>query len=154
MYDISIIETLKEHYYYDHDKGAIVNKRLGTMQKPRNSGKRGVYFSLHVRIKNKIISFLYHRVVWLLCYNDWPKLQIDHIDGDPSNNRIENLRLVSQKENSSFPRVKWVPNPKTKVPGVSYHQGNFQTKIHNKYFYSENAYVLFYHVTLLGKRYK
>jgi len=44
-------------------------------------------------------KYLAHRVIYAMCHGDWPANQIDHIDGDPSNNRIENLRDVSHAEN-------------------------------------------------------
>lgn len=40
-----------------------------------------------------------HRLVWLLHYGSVPA-QLDHIDGDKTNNRIENLRPVTNQENS------------------------------------------------------
>ena len=44
---------------------------------------------------NKRPMYIYvHRAVWALVHGSWPKYQIDHIDRDPSNNRIENLRDV------------------------------------------------------------
>ena len=46
------------------------------------------------------ISFNAHRVAWALFYGEWPKEQIDHIDGNRTNNKISNLRAVSQAENS------------------------------------------------------
>lgn len=33
-----------------------------------------------------------HRLAWFYCFGDWPRQQIDHIDGDKQNNRICNLR--------------------------------------------------------------
>ena len=39
-----------------------------------------------------------HRIVWALCYGYFPDCQIDHIDRNPSNNRIENLRLATRNE--------------------------------------------------------
>tara|TARA_R110002126_G_scaffold40564_3_gene119216 strand:+ start:1772 stop:2278 length:507 start_codon:yes stop_codon:yes gene_type:complete len=40
-----------------------------------------------------------HRIAWLLHYKEWPKGQIDHINGRRSDNRIENLREVDSAEN-------------------------------------------------------
>jgi hypothetical protein len=40
-----------------------------------------------------------HRVAWALFYNEWPDGQIDHIDHDKTNNKISNLRIVSNVEN-------------------------------------------------------
>jgi len=34
-----------------------------------------------------------HRAIWLLAYGEWPENYIDHIDGNPSNNKISNLRI-------------------------------------------------------------
>jgi hypothetical protein len=42
-----------------------------------------------------------HRVIWQMFNGDIPDgMQVDHIDCDPSNNRIENLRLVSSRQNA------------------------------------------------------
>ena len=42
---------------------------------------------------------LAHRVVWAWVYGNWPKKQIDHINGVRDDNRIANLRDVSRREN-------------------------------------------------------
>ena len=42
---------------------------------------------------------LAHRVVWALCNRVWPEGEIDHINGDRSDNRIANLRCVTHGEN-------------------------------------------------------
>lgn len=34
-----------------------------------------------------------HRLAWLIHHGEWPASDIDHIDGDRTNNRIANLRL-------------------------------------------------------------
>jgi hypothetical protein len=40
-----------------------------------------------------------HQVAWALHYGEWPTGNIDHINGDPADNRIVNLRCVSHAEN-------------------------------------------------------
>ena len=45
---------------------------------------------------------LAHRVVWILTHGEIQEgMVIDHINRDPSDNRIENLRCVSQAVNLS-----------------------------------------------------
>lgn len=45
------------------------------------------------------VGLLAHRVAWALFYGEWPDQFIDHIDMDPANNRIENLRLATKRQN-------------------------------------------------------
>lgn len=41
-----------------------------------------------------------HRVIWLYHYGKWPTEQIDHINGDKHDNRIENMRVLTNAENA------------------------------------------------------
>ena len=40
-----------------------------------------------------------HRIIWLLIFKEWPKGQIDHVDGDRTNNKQNNLRDSNWLEN-------------------------------------------------------
>jgi hypothetical protein len=42
---------------------------------------------------------LAHRLAWACYYGDWPEDQVDHINGNKRDNRIDNLRSVSNQEN-------------------------------------------------------
>jgi len=63
-------------------------------------------------------KFMSHRVIWALIHGEWPSAQIDHINGDPSDNRIANLRLASQSQNN-FNRSMFRNNT-TGYQGVTY----------------------------------
>lgn len=45
------------------------------------------------------VSYRAHRVAWAIFYGSWPEGDVDHINGDPKDNRICNLRTVSHIEN-------------------------------------------------------
>ncbi len=58
---------------------------------------------------------LVHRVAWAIATGEWPYI-LDHIDGDPTNNRITNLKAGSQVENMRNARM-WKHN-RSGVTGV------------------------------------
>ncbi len=41
-----------------------------------------------------------HRIIWAIVHGEMPDRLIDHIDGDGLNNRLVNLRLATQSQNS------------------------------------------------------
>lgn len=45
-------------------------------------------------------AFRAHRVAWAITHGEWPSYEIDHINGDRSDNRINNLREASRMENA------------------------------------------------------
>lgn len=51
------------------------------------------------------VTYRAHRVAWLYHYGFWPSQYIDHVDGDPTNNRINNLRDVTKSQNNRNKRA-------------------------------------------------
>lgn len=59
---------------------------------------------LAIKIMGKL--YLAHRLAWFYVHGEWPKNQIDHIDGNKSNNAIANLRDCTAAQNSARRVVK------------------------------------------------
>ena len=89
---------LKELVSYDETTGkffALVSR--GNIKAGNELvGEKEGYRQIHIDGKN----YYAHRLAWLYVYGTMPSQMIDHIDGDKKNNKIENLRHVSDFENA------------------------------------------------------
>lgn len=84
--DHSLVKTL--FYYKDgHLYWKKNNKKAGSL-------KPSGYIVVEVNNKNMMA----HRLIWMYHYGKLDKF-IDHIDGNKSNNKIENLRLATKSQN-------------------------------------------------------
>ena len=73
-------------------------------------------------------EFKSHRLAWLLTYGVWPTAEIDHINGIPGDNRLENLRAVNAAENGQN-RRRAQKNNKLGLLGVCPVATGFQAQI-------------------------
>lgn len=77
-----------------------------------------------------------HRLAWLYMTGEWPKEEIDHINGNPSDNRFCNLREATRMENQQNIR-KARSDSTSKLIGARPHQGRWRADIRvnkKKYF--------------------
>lgn len=51
-------------------------------------------------------QFLAHRLIFVIMSGSWPKLEVDHIDGNGLNNAWSNLREASKTENNRNARLR------------------------------------------------
>ena len=58
-----------------------------------------------------------HRLIWLLFHGDLPK-QLDHVDGNRQNNKIENLRECTPSQNQHNCKLR--SDNKSGIKGVSW----------------------------------
>lgn len=97
-----ILDELNEWFEYDETVSSCLKWKKNTKGKNRTGQSAGSknklgYFELTFRGK----SYYVHRVIYAIHFNgvDIDKV-VDHIDGNSSNNKISNLRQISQRQNT------------------------------------------------------
>ena len=92
------VERARELLDYDPKTGKLTWKfrRRGIEKDEAGSITLNGYITVGVERK----EYLGHRLAWLIYYGENPKYDIDHINGIKTDNRIENLRDVTRRENS------------------------------------------------------
>ena len=131
--ELPSVERLRELFAYDDKAGVLIsnktNKTVGTFN-----------YAGYLRTSIDGKSYQLHRVIWKLVKGEEPPFEIDHINRDRADNRIENLRSATRTEqcwNSStarpFPGANRCTNSdryesRIMVNGVRLYLGRFDTK--------------------------
>lgn len=85
-------------FNYDSKTGQLTRKiGRGGRLKGAIAGTKDSYGYLQCAVDGKL--YLVHRLIWLYMYGQFPTEEVDHIDFDRTNNRIDNLRLASRAKN-------------------------------------------------------
>lgn len=109
------VERLRELFTYSNGSlirrktvsCAVAGSRAGSQKR---CGYRFVSVDSHV--------YPEHRVIWALCNGSEPDGRVDHIDRDPLNNRIQNLRIATDSQNNANRR-----GSRGGPKGVTFHRG-------------------------------
>lgn len=109
-----------ESLVYDKDNGSLVWKKRPrshfktlSAYKRWNSiyeGKEAGSIQKNCRTSYRIVelggsALAAHRIIWFMVYGYFPLGEVDHIDGNGLNNKIENIRDVSSAVNKKNKRL-------------------------------------------------
>lgn len=136
-------EQLKSVLRYDPSTGHFwwrQDRKSGRDMRSSPAGCLTKQGYIKIRFQKKPVFA--HRLAWLYMTGEWPIQQIDHVNGEKSDNRFVNLRLATASQNKANTvirsdnktgskgiqqiRGKW--RAKINFNGKQYHLGVFQTK--------------------------
>ena len=95
--------------FYKHDvftdyaankDGDVINVKTGRFMKKSKNNSGYLFFSIYNKNLKKTKTFYQHRFVYEVIKGKIPSnLEIDHINGNKTDNRIKNLQLLTHKQN-------------------------------------------------------
>lgn len=116
--DLPTAEEVQARFIYDPETGLFTSRSRGVVV---GSISRRGYTKITIGTKR----FFAHRLAWLVTHGAWPQQQVDHINGIKTDNRLCNLRLASNAENTI--------NRKKQANNKSGYKGVHFNKKHGKY---------------------
>ena len=119
-------DYIRENLRYDPETGHLWWSKPSESKSARRSLDKPVgyldkslgYINLNISLPNRQLIRRAHRVAWFLHYGSWPDELIDHINSIKTDNRIENLRPATRKENDR--NRKAYKGSSSKYKGVSW----------------------------------
>lgn len=122
------LEEFKQHVSYDPSTGVFTRLMRTTFSRCKVGAKAGTlngWGYIDVGVFGR--KFRAHRLAWFYMTGAWPAKQIDHINGDRSDNRFTNLRLATPTENRANARNR--VNSKSGLKGAFLVRGKWRSQI-------------------------
>jgi len=118
--------VLDETFSYNAESGELTwKRRMGQRGIPGRPAGTTIKRCAYVKVFGE--SYAVHRIIWKLAHGFDPPGFVDHVNGNPLDNRLLNLRLATPQENAQNKK----PYPGVEIPGV--HQikktGRWRAKI-------------------------
>ena len=107
LHPLPSVEMLRERLDYDPETGALTWRARTVLHHTHrgwNTRFAGAEITTtqncgYVVLRIAEVGVLAHRVAWAHFFGEWPDGEIDHRDGDKTNNRISNLRIATRVQN-------------------------------------------------------
>jgi hypothetical protein len=118
---------VNEWINYDSDTGVFTwKKKRGRVNSGDECGSITGKGYQRIRLNHK--NYMAHRMAWLIVYGQLPSEQIDHMNRVKSDNRIINLRELTNMENVQNKLIAHITN-KTGMLGVYVQGGRYRAAI-------------------------
>lgn len=131
--DISA-ETVRDVFLYDAETGVFRWRNDRKCGRGRIKAKAGditgnVAGNGYVRLWINGSTYAAHRIAWLYVYGKHPEHDIDHVNGNRSDNKICNLREATRRENMGNARAHADGTSKYKGVGWSKQKRKWRARI-------------------------
>lgn len=112
-------------------RDGVLYRRVSTSPNARAGDRAGTLGGCgYLRVRIDGTKFKVHRLVWTMHYGPIPAgMQVDHVNGDKLDNKIENLRLASHSENQMNRRGAHASS-KSGVRGVSPSRSGWMARVY------------------------
>jgi len=114
---------VSRHISYDPATGVFT--RLRNDKRADTSMTIG-YRRVRLSVGKQQHEMLAHRLAWLFLHGEWPENEIDHVNGDRSDNRAANIRHVTRKQNAR--NISLRSDNRSGVLGVNRHQKGWKVR--------------------------
>lgn len=138
-------DTLRQLLSYDPETGKFTRAVQTSNRIKVGAAAGSPNGSGYLNIMLQARLYAAHRLAWLYVHGRWPNGQIDHINGDKTDNRIANLREANNSENtqnkwrarndsrSGTMGVRWHErdqrwHARIMIEGRAHHLGSFMTE--------------------------
>jgi hypothetical protein len=116
-----------DRFDYDPNDGSFFDRHTGKSLRSNTSSK--TYAVIRRVMNGQLHAIAAHRLAWRISYGVWPSFLIDHINGDPRDNRIANLRECDVSQNAMNQKAR---ETKTGVKGVNIYFNKYQVRLKYK----------------------
>lgn len=107
-------------FLYEPETGKLFWRERDRNLSGKEAGGKDKHIGGYIRVRVNGRLQLAHRVIMAMINGEWPDGEVDHINGDRSDNRLSNLRTVSRSEN--FRNKSRYSSNSSGITGVHFHK--------------------------------